>query len=284
MTQPALAVPVRRLGRHYPHPPVDLSHLPRKWDTIDPADVPATISLHPSVTNILDVLDKPALRGWYAEQSLISAYDDWIVHGDDALSDRAQFIKRHKWAGNKKRDARADAGTSAHTIAERLTSDEALPKVLSEADEMFADAFMAFWSDFDPEPVWVEQTVVHPEVGYAGTADLFANVKHDDEPVLTVIDYKTRAGEPDDKKIRKYGLAYDSNILQLAALGSATFRYVLKGDGWACEPLPLVRRGLVVVLFEDGQYRHQWVPPEQMESGFEAFSALRVAWAWRSGL
>jgi hypothetical protein len=156
VTTPALAVSIRSRGRCYPWLPSDPSGWARnRWGSVDPENIPDGVTMVPSVTNVLSVYSDggDGLLYWAAEQSIRAMYRD----GFPETADRA--VELHKGAFRKARQDRADAGTRAHTLAEVLTSDLPLPSSISEEDEQFADAFMAFWAEWEPEPVHTEATV-----------------------------------------------------------------------------------------------------------------------------
>lgn len=294
MTQPALAFNLQGRGRHYPWEPCDVSTWKtRKYGTtevVHPSNVPDDIRPMPSITNILGVLHKN-LVGYGGEHAIRDFRDcpdckagNFHAHHDDKRDcgcgdaddpDFHHILKAHKWAANKHRDQRADEGTRAHSIAERLTIDAPIVGDLTDADEAFADAFMGFWTDHDPTPVYTETTVAHPGLGYAGTADLYAEV---DGP-LTVIDYKTRDGAPDDKKSDKYGLLYESNRMQLAALASAPFRCWVAGH----ERMPTVERAMGVVLFSNGEYRIETLDAGELGRWYGGFVGALQTWRSMKG-
>jgi hypothetical protein len=268
VTTPPLAVPILKRGRHYPLPPQDLSHLPRnRWGSISPEDLPTDVTFLPSVTNVLNVCDKPALKGWAAERALIELYESDAIPTDVSVA-----IERHKYAFQRYSKERADAGTRAHTIAQALTEDLPLPSSLSEEDEAFADAYMAFWVDHDPQPLEVEVTVYGE--GYAGTADLIAEVGG----VATVIDYKSRLSR-DDKKIKRYGLLYDETKLQLAALSMAKGVAVVTADEkWEIVAPPPVKQAMGVVLFADGTYLAETLDEADLAHWYQGFLGAVGLW------
>lgn len=273
MTTPALAFGLRRHGRQYPWPPQYIGDLPtNQWGSVNPEDIPDGLTPLPSVTNVLGVLDKPALKGWAAEQALRSLYES-----DAIPTDVDQAIAAHKYAYNRTARDRADAGTRAHTIAERLTTDLPLPTQLSEEDEAYADAFLNFWTDHDPHPQHVEATVYNPEVGYAGTGDLHAIIN--ERPVL--IDYKTRGQRPSDSKLKKYGLLYDENRAQLAALTMAPLVAIPDPDadgGWRTIEAPPVVEAWGVVLLPDGGYLTEALRLPEIERWYRVFCGALQAW------
>lgn len=264
MTNPTLAFNVRGRGRHYPFPPCDTSQFPRnRWGSVNPEDVPEDVTPLPSVTTALSVLDKgPGLMYWAAEQAIRAAYDGgWPADVDEA-------VDRYKGAFRKARDERAEAGTRAHTVAERLADDLPLPADLSEEDEAYADAYLAFWSDHDPEDWHTEQAVASDWWGYAGTADLVCYL----DGVCTIVDYKTRGSRPEQWKIDKYGLLYDSNRAQLAALAKADY-WLFEGGFEAAEK---PEQAVGVVLFPDGTYETETV--DGLDRWFDVFCGCVDVW------
>ena len=275
MTTPTLSFGVRTLGRHYPYEPVDPSGWPRnRWGSVDPDNIPDHVDALPSVTNILSVCDKPALKGWAAERALIELY------GSESIPTSLETaVERHKFAFTRYAKQRADAGTRAHTLAERLTADLPLPSSMSDEDAAYADAFMAWWSDHDPSPLNVEATVMDARYGYAGTADLIAEI----DGVPYVVDYKTRA-ERDDKKLKRYGALYDETKMQLAALSQAEEVAEPVGDGWKLAPNTAAMPAMGVVLFPDGTYVTEVVELSDIEDRWlPAFLGARQLWAGLKG-
>ena len=268
MTTPRLSFGIRGLGRHYPWPVQPTDHWPRnRWGSVDPDNVPGDVTPLPSVTNVLAVLDKPGLKGWAAEQAIRALYGLEALPWDVEIA-----VERCKYAFNQRAEERADVGTTAHTIAERLTRDLPLPSDLSDEDEAYADAYMKWWQDADPQVIAVEATVYHPEVGYAGTADLFAAV----DGAVTVVDYKTRGKAPTQTNLRRYGLLYETNKMQLAALARAT--YLADLDEMGVDPAPEVVRALGVVLLPDGSYLTQTLEGAELERWYSSFVGAVQVW------
>lgn len=277
MTNPVLAFGVRGCGRHYPWPPRDVSDLPRnQWGSVNPDRIPADLTPLPSVTNVLSIVDRPALKGWAAEQAIRAMIADGY-NGTDV----DEAVDLYKYAFNKVSKDAADQGTRAHTLAERLTQDLPLPSSISAEDEAFADAYLAFWADHDPTPVSTETTVLDPDVGYAGTADLFAVI----EGKSVVLDWKTRGKKLDEKKRKKYGLLYDETRMQLAALASASYVAEHCGPlGWLTSDSFDVVEGWGVVLFPDGTYDHEVLDADELDEWFDCFQGVLRAWRKLKGL
>ena len=270
MTSPKLAFPLRGRGRCYPWPPQDVSNLPlNQWKSVNPENLPDGLTPLPSVTNVLSIVDKPALKGWAAEQAIRALYDSGIFPD---TADKA--VEAHKYAFNRVSKERADAGTRAHTIAERLTQDLPLPADISEEDEAFADAYLRFWADWSPEPLHVEATVLNPDVGYGGTGDLFAVI----DGKVAVLDWKTRGAIPDEKKRKKFGLLYDETKMQLAALAHAPYLARQSPDGWSCVDTPDCIEAWGVVLYPNGEYDYEVLSLPSMEDWFDCFQGVLRAW------
>ena len=73
---------------------------------------------YPSVTGILDVLDKPALKNWHIEQHLQTIWDSW---GEDELqpgSDMYSWFKAIKAATQERLDEAPRAGSDIHEMLE----------------------------------------------------------------------------------------------------------------------------------------------------------------------
>jgi hypothetical protein len=265
MTSPALSVSIRGRGRMYPWLPQDPSGWKRnRWGSVDVPDIPAGVTMYPSVTNVLSGFSDggDGLLYWAGEQAIRAMYRD----GFPAEVDRA--VELHRGAFREARDKRAEAGTRAHTLAEALASDLPLPSAISDEDEQFADAFMAFWTDMHPEPLYTEATVYGD--GYAGTADLIAMIRD----VPTVVDYKTRGKREKSPKV------YDKTRMQLAALATALDVAVPTDDGWHVEPLD-VRHEMAVILYPDGTYHAEEVDDVWRWKG--AFDGLLDVWRFTKG-
>ena len=269
MTNPRLAFNVRGQGRAYPWPVTDPSTFPlNQWKSVDPEKLPPGVRPLPSVTQVLSISAKEALKGWAAEQAIRAGYEaGWPDDVDTA-------IELHKYAFNKKSKERADAGTRAHTFAERTIQGLPAPSHLNDEDAAFADAYNTFVADWSPEPLHVEATVLNPEVGYGGTADLFAVI----DGKTVVLDWKSRGKVPDEKQKRKQaknGCLYNETRAQLAALAHAP--YIAAGVDGHIDGVDVVE-GWGVVLYPDGTYAHEVLDVAELERWMDCFQGLLRAW------
>ena len=228
MTTPALAQNVKGKGRHYQAPDGELV---------------------PSITNVLGVLNKPALPRWAAKMVAEQA-----VAMRDSLPklDEAEAIDMLKGAPWRSSGRAADRGTTIHAYLEtRLQGLE--PKEISGEAARFRKAADAFLDEWTPEPLHLEMTVFGD--GYAGTGDLWATLNNG---AVAVLDYKT------SKAI------YPEAALQLAALAHAT----TTPDGDAA---PKVDEAWVVRIGEDGYEAKQVA---DIDGCYQVFRSLLTAWHW----
>jgi len=230
MTTPILAENVKGRGRHYRHP--------------------KTGELVPSVTNVIGVLDKPALKFWAASQVAERAYDmrDSLLklERDEAIT----ILKQAPWRTSTRA---ANRGTTIHAYLEaRMLG--LTPEVVDGEALRYRDAAEAWLDEWQPEVIGTELTVFGPD--YAGTGDLWCRRNGK----VAVVDFKT------SKAI------YSEAALQIAALWGAP----IGADG---QPSPSTEdaEGWVVRIGEDGFEARQI---EDLETNFVAFRNLLAVWHW----
>lgn len=233
MTQPALAFNVRGKGRHYAHP--------------------TTGAQVPSVTNIIGILDKPAIPRWAAR---VVAENAWAMRRSlDALGEfeAIDVLKGSPWRSSGRASER---GTSVHDYLEAAATGREV-ELTGEAltYKKGADDFL---DRYQPEFVLTEFTVFGD--GYAGTADLMAKI----DGRLVIGDYKTGKG------------LYPEVALQLAAI---RFAHEV-ADGEATQAMPEVEGALAILITPE---RAKVCEVAADEGAFRAFLALRDAWHWRNG-
>ena len=230
MTTPLLAENVKGRGRHYKHP--------------------NTGDLVPSVTNIIGVLDKPALPRWSA---LEVAKKAWELRLSLANMDEADAVDVLKGAPWRKSGRAADRGTTIHAYLEaRMLG--LTPEIVEGEALRYRDAAEAWLDEWQPEVIATERTVFGPD--YAGTGDLWC--RRDGK--VTIVDFKT------SKAI------YKEAALQIAALWAAP----VQADG-TVDPAPDDAEGWVVRIGEDGFEARQVV---DLAGNYEVFRSLIDAWHW----
>jgi hypothetical protein len=223
---------------------------------------------YPSVTTALSVVNKPALGPWFAKQERV-AFETAMVNLAAAyerkgeaippgllLEDVLVAVKGIK-AAEKVRDAAANVGTAAHTMIEWLTrrglGEDAGPEPVIPDAAMVA---VMQWQDWakrvDFEPLHVEPVVYHAQYGYAGRADVIANILG----TRTLADYKSSRA------------VYPEAHLQITA-----YRYAAASIGLPTDA------GLIVRLpktLEDPAVEAVPVPDQPLD---DFLAALRL-WRW----
>lgn len=235
MTTPRLAEQIRGKGRMYRHPETGV--------------------LVPSVTNVVGMLDKPALPRWAAKSVAEHA---WEIRGRLAAADSEQRefalreLKQAPWSYAQKR---ADVGSLVHAIADALATDSPLP-AFGDEEAAYADQFLDWVSEMDVKFLASEVTVFGP--GYAGTFDWYAQIG--DQFILG--DHKTGKA------------VYPEVALQLAGLRYAD-EWVVDGS---VEPVRCIDRCAVLHLRSDGWTLHE---VDVDNDTYAAFFGLLDAWRWR---
>jgi hypothetical protein len=224
----------------------------------------------PSVTHILNVLSKPALINWAANQERAActdaAADLYLDLCKTPPMSRASFLATlsgrigKQKAHRKELEKAGEIGSQVHGLIEwnlRQTLGQKVgpePKVVDDAQWAFM-AFQDWANSVNLKPIFIEQTVFSKTHGYAGTMDLLAEVNG----VTALVDFKS------GKAI--YAEAYLQNVAYQVALGE--MGHTVAVDGLIVR-LPKVQTDPV---FEVGK-----VPP--VSELFPTFLAVKQVWAW----
>jgi len=232
MTTPALAESVRGRGRHYRHP--------------------VTGELVPSVTNILSMLNKPALVGWAAREVAVLAATMREALPQMSYDETVDLLKGAASRTGNRAGAR---GTDIHEWIEQALHGRALPELQGQAVEYEAAA--RGWLDtMRPEPIVTEITMFG--AGYAGTADAVVKMGGD----TWLLDFKTSKA------------VYGEAALQVSALAACNLWHT----GEAAPAQPIDRLGVVRIGKAGDWELHEVANPYQH---LEAFTALLTVWCWQ---
>ena len=216
-----------------------------------------SMGLVPSVTTIMQVLDKPALGYWLQQQALFAS----VKMPFD--SDKYEL---QEWAGRvimqSKLDSAgaADMGSLIHKNCENVFL--GIEENKNTLGHLVQEKVVTEIGDLCYYP---ERVVVGPE-GYAGTIDL---ISFENNGVL--IDFKTKEKFPRTPKGKLQKMYYDEHIMQLAAYAHASGRvdadlYSLFIE-WPTEEMVL----------------HKW-SKEDAERGWEMFKAALDLWYLKNGM
>ena len=232
MTSPALAENVKGRGRHYRNP--------------------VTEDLVPSITNVIGILDKPALPRWAAKMVAETAYRMRGSLSQMEESEAVDLLKSSPW--NKSRRA-SERGTDIHAYLEALINGLE-PEELSDDAAPYKDAADKWLDYYGPEPVATELTVFHPL--YAGTGDLWCRF----DGRMAIVDFKTSKA------------VYDEAALQLAALWGA----LTTADGG---PVPHAGEDTDLFVVRIGTDKFQQKQVADPAGSFDVFLSLVKAWEWQ---
>lgn len=252
MTTPALSV-ATDLGRLYRRPEADPAALSNVTQAVRSG------LLVPSVTNVIDVLNKPFLATWHAKEVALAAVDVHQSHPGLIESKPTKAVDYLKKAATRKAEAAAALGDEVHNAVEALAAGQ--PVEVSDAALPFLDSWRAFVADFAPEFLHLEASCFgqvisgDAKLGYAGTADAIIRVAGK----TYVVDYKT------GKSI------HTEAALQLSALAHASD--IVTEEGTA--PMPAIDAGAVIHLTANG---YSFRPVDITDNTWNVFSSLRTVW------
>lgn len=164
------------------------------------------LGLYPSVTTILNIVDKPQLTTWRITEALKLAR---LVPPEDDETPDAYASRIMERSHEETTGAAADEGSRIHAAIEAHYRGEAVPE---EYAAHVAGTVKAVEQAFPGVTDWVPERRVVGKAGFAGTCDLHSPSHH------IVVDFKCKAFDHD--KASK--LAYDQ-VRQLAAYAHALF-------------------------------------------------------------
>lgn len=199
------------------------------------------------VTTAIDVLDKPALRNWYAEQAAKRAVDEWERLTGMTVSERLEFIR---YGARDKVQAAALRGTQIHDLGQKLA--EGAEVDVPDEHVGPVQAYARWLDKWDVETIAAETPLANTQHKYGGTADLWGRVGRRDNAVC-LLDIKTGKG------------VYDETGLQLAAYRYADLMQPEKGVEIATPAVDLVY--VAHVLPDDVRM----LPVKADQSTFRAF-------------
>jgi hypothetical protein len=221
---------------------------------------PVTHAVMPSITAVISMLDKPALKFWAARLCAEYAAENIAALADTPPDERIKLIKGAPWASSGKS---ADDGDKAHDWFDRVIKGETIPDDEIAAASITArrmlKQFYAFVDYYKPEWLASEFTVFSHKYEYAGTADWAARIG----PWTVLGDWKTGKS------------VYPEVGLQLAAIGNADV--IVTPDGKET-PLPKFNRYAVAHIRPTYAQLH---PINNIEECWEAFKAARELKRWK---
>ena len=136
----------------------------------------------PSITNVIDLLNKPHLVTWGAKVAIQRIIDVERKHPGLTLQKPDQAIAYYKVEHERQRDAAADKGTAVHAACELLSNERDLAELaipLSSEEMLHVESWLRWRERWNPEFLATEVTVfgvTGDGLRYAGTADFVARI------------------------------------------------------------------------------------------------------------
>jgi hypothetical protein len=223
----------------------------------------------PGVTSVIGMLAKPFLQFWSAKMAAELAVDSIDYLKEMAERDRDGAVSFVKGAAQRYTKTRAEIGSQAHDLFERMIRGEYIGRVPPDL-EPYRRHFAEFIATVNPTLISAEDVMWSDQHAYAGSSDAILAVRLNErnepdpngEPVTLLCDWKT------SKDI------HAEVALQLSAYANAD--RLVRPDGGS-EPMVNVEGGAVLHITPDG-----WTfrPVEIGPDVFETFLALRRVFEW----
>lgn len=228
--------------------------------------------VHPGVTSIIGMLPKQNFLGpWNAKMAATLAVDSIDFVADMAANDRDGAIQYLSGAARRYTKVRADIGSEAHDMFERMIRGEYVGRVRSDL-EPYRAHFAEFLKAVNPELVRAEDVAWSDTYGYAGSFDVVMRIwlGADGNPT------PDRSGTPHlimgDWKTSK--ATYPDVALQMAAYMNADF--IIDADG-VRTPMPEFD-GAAVLHITDETWAFKPVVTDA--DVFRQFLTLRATFDW----
>ncbi|MER5629599.1 hypothetical protein ABT098_03950 [Streptomyces nitrosporeus] len=226
----------------------------------------------PGVTSIISMLPKPFLAFWNAKMVAELAVDSLPFVQQMAERDRQGAVDYLKGAARRYTKRRADVGSDAHDLFERMIRGEALGRVHPDLIP-YRDNFAEFLTAVNPELVRAEDVAWSDQHAYAGSFDAILNVWLDEDGKPT----PDRSGERHtviaDWKTSK--ATYPDVALQMSAYAHAD--RIIDAQG-VSEPMPEFDGACVLHITDE-----TWAfKPVRIDSAdvFATFLRLREIFTW----
>ena len=219
--------------------------------------------LFPSVTSVLNVLDKPGIKNWAVSQTIQHAVEELVdvqeKAGERPLTSKElhHAVHKSKEASNVALQKAGDFGTRAHDAIDQLIAGKRGEEVQVEDDvKQVVDNFWDWWMSsgvtLDPRG---DTMVFSPKYGYAGALDALALTA---DGKLMVCDWKTS------------NAVYESHIIQVAAYAKAVEENLLAA-GFSAEDAKVERA--CVVRFDKEKNGFEVHDVDNIDAAFGAFKA-----------
>ncbi|MGV9263167.1 hypothetical protein ACWDRR_00720 [Kitasatospora sp. NPDC003701] len=209
------------------------------------------------MTSVINMQAKPFLQHWSAKMTAELCVDSLEFIAQMAERDREGAVQYLKGAASRYTKARAELGSSAHDLFERMARGQVVGRVHPDLVP-YHRHFAEFLDRAQPEVIAMEEVAWSDRFGYAGSFDALMRISGE----LVMVDFKTSKS------------TYPEVSLQLSAYAFADRVIPAEGDPYA---MPKVDAGAVLHVTGD-----QWAlkPVEVSERVFTHFRALLHMHRW----
>lgn len=148
----------------------------------------------PSSTTMLDgICPKGGLPVWSEARGVegaVEAFKRDLIDADTTPEQAVEIVRANKLGAEAAKREAAERGLNVHALLEEYMLSGSAPKLSGHPVEHhgYIQGLARWLHEDDPEPIAVEQLVVHPEDGYAGRLDLRARI----DGQLVTVDLKTQ--------------------------------------------------------------------------------------------
>jgi hypothetical protein len=175
---------------------------------------------YPGVTSVVGMLPKPFLAYWQAKMVAELAVDSLDFIQQMADRDRDGAVQYLKGAANRYTKVRANVGSDAHDLFERMIRGQHIGRVHPDMAP-YQRNFGAFLDDVQPELVRAEDVAWSDEHRYAGSFDGILRLRLDErgkpakhgEPALVMADWKTSKSTYPDVALQMSAYAHAEHII-----------------------------------------------------------------------
>lgn len=224
---------------------------------------PETSIKVPGVTSVVGMLPKPFLTFWASKMTAELAVDSLDFVGRMAANDRDGAVDYLKGASRRYTKIRADVGSKAHDLFERMIRGEKIYSVHPDL-EPYRLHFADFLEKVNPELVRAEDVAWSDAHEYAGSFDAILRVWLDEEgkptpdrsgtPHLLIVDWKTSKSTYADVALQMSAYAHadriidaDGNNFPMTDLDGAAVLHITP-DQWAFKPVAIDREVFEIFL------------------------------------
>jgi hypothetical protein len=235
------------------------------------------LGLIPSVTTVLDIIDKPWLNTWKMKEILKIAYKnrDWKNIIDDEWT-RDEFVNSMLDEFSSAREDILDLGGDVHHMMERYLQGQDVSLASSGLVKLVAftifDEYLRPWLDENIEKVYAtEGPAISSDGRIAGTVDLDAEVKNVGR---TIVDLKTQGVKPNRQTGAPDFRFYESFPRQLAA-----YREMVNPKPKACVSLVVSTNlelpGVRHKVYTEGELDREWTYVNHLIEAFYLSRGLK---------